>query len=166
MAMSIKQKQVQRVPVEKQRRILEKQIEAVVKLIVAWRDGQVCVLSNIDGARCGNGLMWNHIIGQNQSRWLRLDLGNVVFGCGNHNMLDFHGDKTLWLWYVKTFGVTVAEAMQAEKMRHIGEKYQLCELEDMLAHYDNLYQNRHTAALTREGLVRGGYYGEIVKATF
>ena len=32
-----------RVPVEKQRKKLEKQIEGIVKLIIFWRDGQQCV---------------------------------------------------------------------------------------------------------------------------
>ncbi len=162
----VKQTKEKRIPVEKQRRNLEKQIEAIVKMIIAWRDGQVCVLSSVDGGRCGNGLMWCHIIPQKQSRWLRLDLGNVVYGCGTHNMLDFHGDKTLYLWYVKTFGANVAEAMQAEKMKQTGRKYQLHELEAMLAHYDDLYQNRYTADLTLAGLIAGGYYGEIVRAVF
>ena len=89
-----KQKKTKRVPVEKRRKRLEKQIEDIIKLIIFWRDGQVCVMGKIDGGRCGNGLMWSHVIAQKQSSWLRIDLGNVVCGCGNHNLLDFHGDKT------------------------------------------------------------------------
>jgi hypothetical protein len=159
----IKMPKVKRLPVEKQRRKLERQIEDVAKLIIAWRDGQECVLKTTDGARCGNGLMWNHVIGQKQSRWLRLDLGNIFWGCGNHNMLDFHGDKTLFIWYTKTFGIKVVEAMQSEKMSHAGQKYQLHELETMLAEYDELYQNRYyTRNDSIQDLVNAGYYGRIV----
>jgi len=158
-----KEKKVKRVPIEKQRRKLEKQIEAIVKLIIFWRDGQQCVMSKIDGGRCGNGLMWNHFISQKQSGFLRLDLGNVFCGCGNHNLLDFRGDKTLAIWFMRTFGTTAAEAMQSAARDMRGKKRTLEELENLLAHYDDLYQNRYTTDLSISALIRNGYYGEIIK---
>jgi len=145
------------------RAVLEKQIEDILKLIIFWRDNQQCVMSAIDGARCGNGLMWNHYIAQKQSKWLRLELGNVFCGCGNHNLLDFRGDKTFSIWFIKTFGVAAAEAMNAEKAEHTGKKQTINELESLLAEYDNLYQNRFYCDSTFDGLVRAGYYGEIIK---
>ena len=153
-----------RVPVEKQRKKLEKQIEGIVKLIIFWRDGQQCVMSKMDGKRCGNGLMWNHFIAQGQSRYLKFNLGNVFCGCGNHNMLDFHGDKTLPIWYMRTFGMRATEMVNAEKRP--GFKWQLHELEALLAHYDDLYQNRYTVDLDIKSLIRAGYYGEIVREAF
>lgn len=146
------------------RAILEKQIENIVKLIITWRDSQMCVMQNIDGGRCGNGLMWNHYIAQKQSNWLRLELGNVFLGCGNHNLLDFRGDKIFSLWFIKTFGVKAAEAMNAEKAAHSGgKKRTIDELESLLAQYDCLYQDRYYCDNTFEGLVENGYYGQIIK---
>ena len=161
-----KQAKVKRVPVEKRRKRLEKQIEDIIKLIIFWRDGQVCVMGKIDGGRCGNGLMWSQVIAQKQSSWLRIDLGNVVCGCGNHNLLDFHGDKTLTLWFVSTFGVPALQALQSASRENSGKKRTEAELETLLAHLDDLYQNRFTADLTIGGLVMGGYYGEIIKGCF
>jgi hypothetical protein len=158
-----KQKKTKRVPIEKQRKKLEKQIEAVLKLIIFWRDGQQCVMNGIDGGRCGNGLMWNHFIAQKQSSFLRLDLGNVFCGCGNHNLLDFHGDKTLSIWFIKMFGIETAEEMNKQKVSNSGKKFQICELEELLAHYDDLYQNRYTVDLDLTSLVKDGYYGNIIK---
>jgi len=145
-------------------KILEKQIEEIAKLIIFWRDGQDCVMKQMDGGRCGNGLMWNHFIAQKQSNWLRLDLGNVFCGCGNHNFLDFRGDKTLSIWFMKTFGTYTAEAMNKEKIAHSGgKKRTVAELEELLAHYDELYQNRYTVDLSLSSLIRAGYYGEIIR---
>ena len=161
-----KQKKTKRVPIEKRRKRLEKQCADMLKLIIAWRDGQVCVMGQMDGARCGNGLMWNHLISQSQSAYLRLDLSNVFFGCGNHNLLDFHGDKTLTLWFVSTFGVPALQALQSASRENSGKKRTEAELETLLAHLDDQYQNRFTADLTIGGLVMGGYYGSIIKGCF
>lgn len=158
-----KQAKVKRLPVEKRRRKLEKQIEEIGKLIMYWRDDQQCVMSKMDGARCGNGLMWNHFIGQNQSRYLRLDLGNFFCGCGNHNMLDFHGDKTLSIWFMQTFGVRTAAILNQQKLIHAGHKWQIDELEMLLAHYDDLYENRFTVDLDLQSLIKAGYYGELIR---
>jgi hypothetical protein len=151
---------VKRVPVEKQRKKLEKQLEAIVKLIIFWRDGQECVMSKMDGSRCGNGLMWNHFIAQKQSHYLKFDLGNVFCGCGNHNLLDFRGDKTLSIWFMRTFGVDAAEAMS--NAAHNGKRT-IEELENLLAHYDSLYQNRYTVDLDLKSLIWAGFYGNIIK---
>jgi hypothetical protein len=158
-----KEAKKKRVPVEKRRKKLEKQIEDIIKLIIFWRDGQVCVMGNIDGGRCGNGLMWSHVIAQKQSSWLKLDLGNVVCGCGNHNLLDFRGDKTLTLWYCQTIGVEALQVLQHTARLYSGTKRTEEELELLLAHYDNLYQNRFTVDLDLQSLIKAGFYGEIVR---
>lgn len=157
------EKKVKHAHAEKLRKKLERQIEDIIKLIIFWRDGQQCVMSKADGARCGNGLMWNHYIRQKQSNWMRLDLGNVFCGCGNHNMLDFRGDKTLTLWFFRTFGLEVSEAMNYEKTIHIGRKRTIYELEEMLVGLDQLYQNRFTADLDLRSLIYAGFYGNIIK---
>jgi len=161
-----KRKKTKRVPVEKRRKRLEKQLEGIVKLIIFWRDGQQCVQRNMDGARCGNGLMWGHYIAQKQSHWLKYDLGNVFVQCGSHNYLDFHGDKSYGVWFISTFGVDTAQAMENERNARRGHKHTIDELEIMLARYDDLYQNRFTVDLTMSGLVLGGYYGSIIKGCF
>jgi hypothetical protein len=146
------------------RAILEKQIEDVVKLIIFWRDNQQCVQVNQDGHRCGNGLMWGHYIAQKQSNWLRLELGNVFVQCGNHNQLDFRGDKSYSAWFISTFGIEAAQAMEAERDSHRGSKKRsIPELEELLKKYDELYQNRFYIDSTFDGLMQGGYFGDILR---
>lgn len=158
-----KQAKVKRVPIEKQRKILEKQIENVLKMIIAWRDGQVCVMGQIDGARCGNGLMWNHFIAQGQSHWMRLDLGNVYWGCGSHNLLDKYGDPILGMWVQSMFGLPAVIALRNEAKTHVKQKRTFDELTILLSHYDELYQNRFYVNLDLQSLIKAGYYGEIVR---
>lgn len=145
------------------RAILEKQLEAIVKLIIFWRDGQECVQVRQDGGRCGNGLMWGHYIPQKQSHWLKFDLGNVFVQCGSHNNLDYRGDKSYSLWFISTFGTKAAEAMERAREFGRGNKRSIADLQEMLSHYDDLYQNRFYIDNTFEGLIKNGYYGEIIK---
>ena len=120
----------------------------------------------MDGWRCGNGLMWGHYIAQGQSSWLKYDLGNVFVQCGNHNGLDHNGDKSYAVWFVSTFGVEVARAMDAERDAHrekSGAKQRtIQELEELLAHYDALYETRYGSYEFGE-MIGLGYYGEIIK---
>jgi hypothetical protein len=161
-----KENKPKRVPVAKRRKILEKQCADMVKMIIAWRDGQVCVMGQMDGARCGNGLMWNHYIAQGTSPWMRLNLGNVYWGCGSHNLLDKYGDPILGIFVQDTFGTAAVKALREEAKLHTGIKHTEAELETILATLDELYQNRYTADLTLGGLVLGGYYGATIKAVF
>lgn len=162
----VKATKTKRIPAEKRRKKLEKQIADIGKAIMYWRDGQVCVMAELDGGRCGNGLMWNHLISQSQSHYLQIDLGNFYCGCGNHNLLDFHGDKTLTLWFVKKFGVDCLEALQLAAREHKGQKRTEHELEEVLAGYDELYQSRFTTDLDLRSLIEAGFYGDIIKTTW
>lgn len=163
-----RQPKAKRQPVAKRRRVLEKQLEDIVKLIIAWRDGQVCVMGQMDGARCGNGLMWNHFIAQGQSGWMRIDLGNVYWGCGSHNLLERFGDPILGMWVQDTFGIAAVKALREEAKAHTTKnktgKRTEQELEELLARYDELYQNRFYVNLDLDSLIEAGYYGEIIKA--
>lgn len=155
--------------VKSRRKILEQQLEAMVKQIIFWRDGQECVQHGLDGARCGNGLMWGHYVAQKQSHWLKYDLGNVFVQCGNHNLLDHNGDKSYSVWFANTFGQEAANATVMCGIEHRGIKRTIAELEEMLAHYDHLFENRFYADengnLLNE-LVKAGYYGYIIKAAW
>lgn len=135
----------------------------MVKLIIFYRDGQQCVMRQIDGGRCGNGLMWNHFIAQKQSNWLKLDLGNVHVGCGNHNYLDFRGDKTFSVWFNKTFGFDNAVRMLQVSREMKGKKRTIAELAELLARYDELYQNRFTVESDLRSQIKAGWYGNIIK---
>lgn len=148
--------------------ILEQQVEDTIKLIICWRDSQECVMKDIDGGRCGNGLMWNHYIAQKQSHWMKYDLGNAYWGCGNHNLLDKNGDPTLKIWVQKTFGTSVVLALQAEARAHSGNKLQRTEqdLEALRAHYDQLYQDRFFVGTDIPSRIKAGYYGKIIKGAW
>jgi hypothetical protein len=153
-----------KVPVAKQRKKLCKQLEAIVKEIIFWRDSQVCVQAATDGHRCGNGLMWGHYIAQKQSAWLRYELGNVFVQCGSHNQLDYRGDKSYSTWFMETFGVAAAKALEAERDTHRdGKQRSVIELEELLAKYDNLFQNRFYVNADIPSLIEAGFYGELIK---
>lgn len=164
----VKEKKVKPAKLPSHYEILEQQVENIVKLLICWRDAQECVMKQIDGIRCGNGLMWNHYIPQGQSHWMKYDLGNAFWGCGNHNLLDKEGDPTLGIWVQMTFGSNVVLTLQAEARIHSGNKLQRTEqdLEELLAHYDELYQNRFYAPYDLPGRIEAGYYGEIIKGAF
>ena len=148
-------------PLGKRKKRVEKQLEAMVKMLIAWRDGQECVMRG--RGKCGNGMMWNHLVSQNSSAWLRYELGNVFWGCGTHNYKDYRGSTVMPTWFAEMFGVQTLKAMDLEAEQHAKQKHSLDELEAMLAHYDELYQNRYTVNLDTASLVAAGYYGEIIK---
>jgi hypothetical protein len=147
------------------RKVLEGQLEAICKLIVFWRDGAVCVERGIDGVRCGGGLQWGHYIPRKQSSWLKYHLGNTFAQCRNHNNLHDKGSQTMAAWFGKTFGAKAQLALENERnfARSQNLKHTIPQLETMLAHYDELYQNRYFVELDTESQIEAGYYGEVIK---
>lgn len=153
------------------RKILEAQIEAMVKQIVFWRDGGECVERNVDGGRCGGKMNWGHFIPRSRSKYLKYDLATFV-QCDNHNLIHDSkrtggGDPIFGLWFAKTFGLEALEAMSREQREHLnGKDRTIPELEEMLAHYDELYQNRYYVELDTPSLVKAGYYGKIIQDAY
>jgi hypothetical protein len=151
-------------PIAQRRKNAGKQLEALVKMIIAWRDGQECVMKG--RGKCGNGMMWNHLIAQGKSPWLRYDLGNVHWGCGVHNFEDKYGSSVFPAWFISVFGAASFDALDFDRETHVGKLHSVDELEDMVKHYEDLYQNRYTVNLDTASLVKAGYYGNIVKHNF
>lgn len=150
------------------RKVLEMQLEAIVKQIVFWRDGGQCVEREIDGGRCGNVMQWGHFIPRARSKYLKYDLATFV-QCNNHNLIHDSrktggGDPVFGLWFTKKFGITALEMLSRTQRENIDSKDRtIPELEEMLEHYDNLYQDRYYVSLDTPSLVKAGYYGEIIK---
>jgi len=150
------------------RKVLNAQLEAIVKQIVFWRDGGQCVEREIDGGRCGNVMQWGHFIPRARSKYLKYDLATFV-QCNNHNLIHDSrkpggGDPVFGLWVTKKFDVGALEALSlTQRMNIDGKDRTIPELEEMLAYYDELYQNRYYASLDTASLVAAGYYGEIIK---
>lgn len=158
-----------KVPVAKRKKILEAQLEAIVKQIVHWRDASTCVLANIDGGRCGGKVNWGHFIPRARSKYLKYDLATFI-QCDNHNMIHDSkktggGDPIFGLWFTETFGIEALRAMSLEQRTHLNAdgKVSVADLEAQLAHYDELYQNRFFVNLDTASLVAAGYYGDIVR---
>lgn len=154
------------------RKVLEAQLEEMVKLIVHWRDGSLCVLRDIDGGRCGGKVNWGHFIPRSRSKYLKYDLATFI-QCDSHNLIHDSrktggGDPIFGLWFSETFGLPALRAMSEIQRSHTGTegKHSIPELEAMLDHYDQLYQNRYTVNLDTDSLVEAGYYGEVVKAAY
>jgi len=81
-------------------------------------------------------------------------------------MEDHFGSTVMPAWFASMFGAAALDAMDLARDVHVGLKRDLSELETMLAHYEELYQNRFTVNLDTESLVKAGYYGDIVKHTY
>uniref|UniRef100_A0A6M3LTC2 Uncharacterized protein n=1 Tax=viral metagenome TaxID=1070528 RepID=A0A6M3LTC2_9ZZZZ len=151
----------------RRRKVLEVQLEAIVKMLVFWRDASQCVLVDIDGGRCRGKLNWGHFIPRARSKYLKYDLATFV-QCDAHNLIHDSrktggGDPIFGLWFASRFGLDALERISQVQREHIGDKYTVPELEELLAHYDELYQDRFYADLTTESLVERGFYGEIIK---
>lgn len=151
------------------RKMLEMQIEAMVKQIVFWRDQSQCVLVNIDGGRCNGKMNWGHFIPRARSKYLKYDLATFV-QCDAHNLIHDSrktggGDPIFGLWFVETFGQNALREISRVQREMIASngKHSIPELEEMLAHYDDLYQNRYYVSLDTMSLVLAGYYGEIIR---
>lgn len=154
-------------PSKPRRKILEAQLEAIVKQIVFWRDGSECVLRYIDGGRCGGKMNWGHFIPRSRSGWLKYDLATFV-QCDSHNLIHDSrktggGDPIFGLWFSKTFGLPALEAMSEAQRLNIGNKHTIPELEELLKHYDTLYENRYFITPEKHDLIAAGYYGEIIR---
>ena len=148
------------------RKILEMQLEAMVKQIVFWRDGSECVERGIDGGRCNSVLQWGHFIPRHQSRHLKYDLATFC-QCGSHNYLHDKGAQTMGVWFTQTFGATAAFEIDRIAREHANTKQPtIQELEDLLVYYDELYQGRKFVKLELNSLVAAGYYGEIIKSAW
>jgi hypothetical protein len=150
------------------RKQLEQQLEAIVKLIVFWRDGAQCVERDIDGGRCGGKLNWGHFIPRSRSKYLKYDLATFV-QCDSHNLIHDSrktggGDPIFGLWFTRTFGIDALEALSKTQREHIDGKAQtIPELEQLLAHYDQLYQDRFFVGTDIPSRIAAGYYGNIIK---
>lgn len=151
------------------RKILEAQIEAMVKQIVFWRDQSQCVLQQIDGGRCAGRVVWGHFVPRARSKYLKYDLATFC-QCDGHNLIHDSrktggGDPIFGLWVTDTFGVETLRAISLEQRAHLGAngKRSIPELEDMLARYDHLYDMRFYVELTIPALVEKGYYGEVIQ---
>lgn len=147
------------------RKILEKQLEDICRRIVFWRDGMECVEKELDGVRCNEVIQWGHYTPRQQSRWLKYDLGNTFAQCGSHNNLHDKGAQTMGVWFALKFGAETAKAMELERDAHRGKKNRsVVELAEMLARYDNLYENRYAMlGANIQQLVQAGYYGDIIR---
>jgi len=144
------------------RKILEAQLEDICRQLVFWRDGSQCIERDIDGVRCGGGIQWGHYIPRQQSKWLKYDLGNTFCQCRNHNNLHDKGAQTMAAWFGLKFGAGVQLKMEQVRDWHRGAKDRtIQELEEMLAEYDELLQNRYHVDLTHDALMAAGYYGKV-----
>ena len=147
------------------RKQLEQQLEAVVKLIVFWRDAQACVLADIDGGRCRGDIQWGHFIPRKSSKYLKFDLATFS-QCRGHNFLHDKNDPIFGIWFGKTFGLAAQEALSVEQRAHTGANYDqtVDDLEAMLARYLELFENRYYVELDKASLIAAGYYGDIIAA--
>lgn len=154
-----KQPKKKRTTSKSTRKELEIKLEKLCREIVFWRDGSQCVERNIDGGRCRGVIQWGHLIPRQQSHWLKYDIGNTFCQCAGHNFLHDKGAQTYQVWYTQTFGAGAFKMLESEGRSHTNSKYQIHELEEMVAEYELLLDNR-PSVFGANDLVLLGYFGK------
>lgn len=157
-----KQPKGKKLTAPKRRKLLEKELESLMRELVWWRDGSTCVLKDIDGSKCGNGTQWGHFVPRSRSSYLVYRLGNSYVQCGNHNLMHHHEDPVFGVWYSGTFGQAAAEAILADVRAHKGKKPVEWELQEWIDELKALLDDR-PATYTQELLIERGYYGKWPK---
>lgn len=136
------------------RREIEKRTEKRVRDIVFWRDGNECCEKALDGARCGGGLQWGHVVARSRSSWLKLTIENTRVQCANHNLIHHLGDPTLFI----VVGEYRLGKLRDEMQAHRGQKPTAEDLKCRLEVYDMLLEHR-PSVFNKERLEALGYYG-------
>lgn len=133
------------------------ELEALIRKIVTWRDGNKCIEADIDGARCGGSMQWGHYVTRSRSAWLSMTLATFR-QCGNHNLLHKLQDPMMAAAVVKLLGSAWIAEITAEQRAHSDGKVYLHDLRERLERYQALWDNR-PAVYTVKLLLRKGYYG-------
>jgi hypothetical protein len=141
------------------RQLLEQKAESLSRELCQWL-WPVCAFKQLDGARCGGGLQWSHIISRRKSPYLVYAIGNTVMGCSYHNGLDKWGDEYISVWYSGMFGAEAWRALWETARAHVKMKPTESELEEWIARYQFLLDDR-PAFYTFPILVELGYYGKF-----
>ncbi len=139
------------------------EISNLCRAITTWRDGCICVLSGVDGARCNEVSQWGHVVAQGGSGYLKHNLSNSFRQCGSHNKI--HNDNPLIYtnWYRRTFGNRASDMLE-EASKKTYHKFAVPELREMRDMLYELYDNRFAMnGATLEELVAAGYYGDIIR---
>jgi len=158
----VREPKAKKLTAPKRRKLLEKEVEALMRELVWWRDGSRCVLAEIDGKKCGNGIQWGHFIPRSRSAYMVYILGNSFCQCGNHNLMHKHEDPVFGVWYSGTFGQAASEAILADVRAHAGKKPAEWELQEWIDELRSLLDDR-PAVHTLELLIERGYYGSWPK---
>src|SRR3990167_1424916 len=100
----VKEHKQKRVNKERERKVLEKRLEALVRHIVYWRDSCVWVERDMDGVKCRGVIQWGHFLTRHNAPALKYDLGNSYCQCASHNLIHDKNDMMMVNWFMQTFG--------------------------------------------------------------
>jgi len=139
-----------------ERKLLEAELEAVIRELVWWRDGGKCIEADIDGARCGGPLQWGHYVTRHESRWMKLTIASFV-QCRNHNGLHHHNSQTMSAAVGGLLGLEWQATLDAERAAHRDGKVSLGVLRERIERYRALYDNC-PATYNTKLLLQLGYY--------
>lgn len=145
----------------RQKLILE--LTRLCQQITKWRDGCICVLADVDGARCNNVSQWGHVVAQGGSGYLKHSLSNSFRQCASHNII--HNDNPLIYtnWYRETFGQKAIKMLEDASLITY-HKFSIPDLWEMRDNLERLIRNTvNMQGATRAELIAAGYYGEIIK---
>lgn len=146
----------------RQKLIIE--LSNLMRELTTWRDGCICVLSEVDGGRCSEVSQWGHVIPQGGSGYLKHSLSNSFRQCSSHNKIHDKINPLLYInWYRHKFGSLATDMLDeaSKKTYHI---FSIQDLIDMRDNLKQLIENRYSmngASLAE--LVDAGYYGEIIR---
>ncbi len=139
--------------------------DELCRRIVEWRDGCICVLSGIDGAKCSQVPNWGHVIPQGGSAYLVYELSNSFRQCSAHNIIHAQINPLLYgKWYREKWGKTAYDMLEAAQRENTGKHLNAEDLHNTLVELSDLYDLRWTFSVaTLEDKVEAGFYGHIIR---
>lgn len=160
-----KQKKAKR-KLKNPRKALLKEIDKMCRQLTIWRDGCVCVLSDVDGGRCDRVSQWGHVIPQGASGYLKHNLSNSFRQCATHNLLHRSNQAIYLNWYRHKFGSKAFDAL-TEESKKTYHKFTMADLEEIRDNLHELIGNTYMmGGATLEQLVDAGYYGSVIRSTW
>ena len=143
----------------------ESALDVICRAFVEWRDGVICVLSDVDGAACSTIPNWSHVIPQGGSAVLVYEPSNWFRGCSAHNIIHDKVNPEIYLeWYRDTFGSLALRMLKQAQIDNRGKHLNDSQLFDRLNELNEFYSMRYSfGSATKEEKVIAGYYGSIIR---
>lgn len=141
---------------------VKKELYKVLSEIVRWRDGYKCVQAGDGRVACWGVQTDGHLF-ERAEYGVTFDLLNNHDQCQGHNNWHRYHQTDYRRWFIGKFGRAAFDHLEQKALACEGEKsMSTVELQELLAHYKELWENRPTV-YDEQWLIELGYYGAWAK---